>query len=67
MKEITVRHCNKCPFFHEDYSGISHRAECWLDIDIMTSMDIIPTLCPLRHESEFQIKLILESHDKYEG
>jgi len=54
---IKVTHCGKCPFFHEDYSGIAHRAECWLDIDVIPTMDTIPYSCPLKKKGPVKVEL----------
>jgi len=64
MKTIIVEYCVGCPFFHPDYSGFMHRAECWLDIDIMPSMGEIPSHCPLRTESDYQIKISQQAEYK---
>ena len=57
MKTFEIKRCGVCPFFHEDYSGIEHRAECWLDVDIIPHMKRIPYQCPLKKYETVEVKL----------
>lgn len=64
-KIVEVSYCTQCPFYHEDYSGIDHRAECWLDIDVMPKRKEIPFQCPMKTKGI--VVRLKKAHAKYEG